>query len=207
MIGACSHSDVSRETEGQLVEFWNFHRRWNKIRNISSRGELHDGFHRHVVDSVQIAPLLPPKALRCCDLGSGGGFPAVPLRLIRMDRDLDDEHNLTEADHRKVAFLHAANRKFGLRLVIHARRAEALTPIEADVVTARAVAPLVVLMPHLRRHLRRGGVAILHKGRRVADELKEAEKMWSFAASMIPSATSQDGVILCLTAIERKGRA
>lgn len=207
MIEHWSYCGVSRETEGRLVEFWALHRRWNKVRNISSRLELHDGFRRHVADSIQIAPLLPPKTLRCCDLGSGGGLPAIPLRLVRMSRDHDDEHNLVEADHRKVAFLHAANRKFGLQLIIRAGRAEALTPIEADVVTARAVAPLVVLMPHLGRHLRPGGMAILHKGRRVVDELREAEKVWSFAASMIPSATSHDGVILCLTSIERKGRA
>lgn len=116
-------------------------------------------------------------------------------------RYADDVHAI-EADGRKVAFLRTAVRELGLSIMVHRARSEALQPAEADVVTARAVAPLVSLLPHLRRHLKPSGVGLLHKGTRVAYEIQEAEERWSFRYRALPSVTSGEGVILCVAGIE-----
>ena len=76
--------------------------------------------------------------------------------------------------------------------------------LDADVVTARAMAPLVTLMPHLERHLGHDGVAILHKGKRLEYELEAAYREWAFVHDMVPSVTSSEGVVLRLARIERR---
>ena len=94
----------------------------------------------------------------------------------------------------------------GLRNVtIHASRIEAtaLPPLAA--LTARALAPLDVLLSHASRFLAPGGVAIFPKGRAAEAELTEALQGWTLRAERIPSATDAAATILRLSEIARAG--
>ena len=86
---------------------------------------------------------------------------------------------------------------------ILAGRAEALAPLGADVVSARALAPLPRLLPLVARHLAPGGVAVLPKGASWRDELTEARRAWHMAVERRPSATHPDAVLLLLSEIAR----
>lgn len=192
---------VPRETTFRLHEYWDLLTRWNRSVNLVSKRGIEDGFARHVVDAVQLAPMLPSVSLVVTDLGSGGGIPGVPLAIVRRGSGMKDTHNLIESDARKAAFLQVVSGALDLRLNVILGRSESIEPTSSHVVTSRAMAPVVALMPHLCRHLRPEGVGLLHKGRNVGYELETAGRRWSFRSDVVPSTTSDDGVILRVASV------
>ena len=105
---------------------------------------------------------------------------------------------LIESDARKAAFLREASRVCGAGATIINARAEATEAPVADVVTARACAPLPRLLPWVFGRLRADGTALLLKGANWRDELTAAEKGWTLTSAKIPSCTDASGVILKL---------
>lgn len=164
-----------------------------------------EGWARHIEDSIQIAPLFPAAAVRHHDLGSGGGLPAVPIRICRRHAGWGDVFTMIEADGRKAAFLRAACRDLGLAGAVVNARAEDAAPGRADVVTARALAPLADLLALVARHLAAGGVALLPKGRNAHTEVEAAMERWSFDLSIVPSRTAPDASILRITRLKAAG--
>jgi len=79
------------------------------------------------------------------------------------------------------------------------QRIEAMPPQNADVVTARAVAPLSVLCGYAARHLRPGGVALFAKGSRAEAEIAEARRHWAFTLTRHISRLEAEATILELT--------
>lgn len=174
---------------------------WNARINLVSAGDAANLDQRHIADSLQLLPLLPPRGC-CADLGSGAGFPGLVLAAAEPER----AWHLVESDRRKAAFLAEAARSMGLRNVtIHASRLEATTLPPLAALTARALAPLDVLLGHASRFLAPGGVAIFPKGRGVEAELTEALQGWTLRAERLPSATDAAATILRLSEIARAG--
>src|SRR6188508_2084864 len=102
--------DVSRETLGQLEVLVGTLVRWQKAINLVGRATIEDVWTRHVLDSAQLAPLIPPTAQTLADLGSGAGFPGLVLAAVRPDLNT----TMVEVDARKAAFLGDAGRRMGL---------------------------------------------------------------------------------------------
>ena len=186
---------VSRETLERLKIFAELLIKWNDSINLVSAKSLGDLWGRHMLDSAQLLPLLPPKPserpLVVVDLGSGAGFPGMVLSVLGAG-----ELHLIESDQRKVQFLREVARNVGSEAHIHGVRIEELRPFPADVVTARALAPLDKLLAHAAPFLESGGYALFLKGRRVREELTEAEKAWNMQADCIPSRSDPSGTIL-----------
>ena len=186
--------DVSRETSDQLEALVSTLVRWQKAINLVGRTTVEDVWTRHVLDSAQLKPLIPPDAATLADLGSGGGFPGLVLASLRPDLDV----TLIEADARKAAFLGEAGRQMGLakspRVVIG--RIEAVPPAKADVVTARALAPLGQVLDWARRHRTDTAICLFHKGKGWQSELTEAMKDWDIPCQPLSSVTDRDAVIL-----------
>lgn len=186
--------DVSRETLGQLEALVETLVRWQKAINLVGRATIEDVWRRHVLDSGQIAPLIPADAKSLADLGSGGGFPGLVLAALRPDLDL----TLIEADARKAAFLGEAGRRMALsklpRVVIS--RIEEAPPAKADVVTARALAPLSQLLAWADHHRGDTAICLFHKGKGWQSELTEATKDWDITCQPLSSKTDSDAVIL-----------
>src|SRR5207253_746370 len=103
-----------------------------------------DLWHRHFLDSAQLAPLIPAEARTLADLGSGAGFPALVLAVMRPDLAV----SLHEATTKKCAFLQAAAERIGIKVSVRNARLEDLPPRPFDVVTARALAPLPQLLTY-----------------------------------------------------------
>ena len=162
---------VSRETADRLAAFAELLQRWQRRINLVGPASLGALWRRHIDDSAQLHPLLPKGARTLVDLGSGAGFPGLVLAVL----GVPDVH-LIESDQRKAAFLREAARVTGVRVTVHASRAETVAPFGADAVTARALAPLVRLLPLARRFARPDTVILLPKGQDVDRELTEATK-------------------------------
>jgi len=186
--------DVSRETSDQLDALVNTLVRWQKAINLVGKATIEGVWTRHVLDSAQLAPLIPTEAKSLADLGSGGGFPGLVLAALRPDLEMI----LIEADARKAAFLGEAGRRMGLkkppRVVI--ARIEDAPGSKADVVTARALAPLAQLLSWAGRHRTDTAICLFHKGKGWQAELTEAMKDWHINCQPLTSKTDRDAVIL-----------
>lgn len=178
-------------------------RAWNPRINLVASGDLPRLEERHLADSLQLLPLIPPGRTPLFDLGSGAGFPGLVLACA-----LQRPVHLVESDRRKAAFCTIAAAELGLGHVeVHAARIEKLRPqARAGIVTARALAPLVRLLEHAHRLLAEGGVAVFPKGRSVQAELTEAAESWTFDTERFPSRTDPDACLLRLARIQPAAR-
>lgn len=194
---------VSRETRDRLACFEALVRKWQPAVNLVARSTLGEIWQRHILDSAQLWPLLPPGTRTLVDLGSGGGFPGLVLAVLGVP-----EVHLVESDQRKAAFLREAARCTGVSVKVHATRIEAVAPLSAEVVTARALAPLTDLLGYARRFLGPTGTALFLKGARLEEELTAAARVWDIrSVETIESITDRSGVVVRLRGICPADRA
>ncbi len=154
-------------------------------------------------NSAQLWALRAPGARRWLDLGSGAGFPGLVVAAIAAEAAPDLTVDLVESDQRKAAFLRAVIQATGLRAMVHDCRVESLAPQGADVVSARALAPLAGLLPMLEKHRRPGGIGLFPKGGTVHKELTDAAMDWRFDYKIHPSLTEQKAAIVEIGAMSR----
>lgn len=113
--------------------------RWNKRLNLTRIVDLHKAVHFHYCESLFLARAVPSGVITVADLGSGAGFPGVPLAILRGDLKI----TLIESDSRKGVFLREATRELGNVEVMVERFEDCGRRF--DLAVARAVAPEVVL--------------------------------------------------------------
>lgn len=171
--------------------------RWNARINLVGRATTDQVWQRHVEDSLQLIPLLPPGSDPICDLGSGAGLPGLVLAIAT-----GRPTHLVESDRRKAAFLTEAAARLDLPQVqIHATRIEDTVLPPIAILTARALAPLGTLLAFTDRLLTPGGLALFPKGRMAEAELAEARTAWSFTLDRFASRTDPEATILRLSDI------
>lgn len=171
--------------------------RWNTKINLVGKSSVGEWWSRHVLDSLQIVPLLPPGRGPIIDLGSGAGFPGIVLAL-----STPRPVHMIESDHRKAAFLNEAVRVLGLSSTqVHNVRIEHASLARAPIVTARALASLTDLLQHAHRLLEPNGAALFPKGRMWKDELTAATINWNMRLEQFPSQIEPQSVILRISEI------
>lgn len=181
---------VSRETEERLQAYAALLKKWNERINLVSPKDMDNLWERHILDSLQLVPLLKGRR-HFVDMGSGGGFPGIVVGIAANIPGV-----LIEADQRKSAFLREAARITGAQLTVLPCRLDRAEVTPAPVVTARALAPLDKLLEWARPLLKPDGVGLFLKGRQAEQEIEDAAKTWRFDVRSWPSKTSPDGVIL-----------
>jgi 16S rRNA (guanine527-N7)-methyltransferase len=192
---------VSRETLERLSAYAELLVKWQARINLVGPDTIPNLWQRHFLDSAQVFPILPQGIHRLVDMGCGAGFPGLVLAVM----GVPDVH-LIESDARKCAFLREVARVTGAAVTIHNARIEQVEPLGADVVTARALAPLDKLLGWAERHLLPEGHCVFLKGRGVEDELTLASKEWNISFERFPSQTDPLAAILHLKEV-RRGRA
>ncbi len=196
--------DVSRETMARLETYHDLTLKWTPKINLVSKAAQEALWERHFLDSAQLWPLCPTDAKTWIDLGSGGGFPGLVIAIIAAGVAPELRVTLVESDARKCAFLRTVARETGVDVTVLTQRAETLEPNRADVVSARALAPVADLLGYAGRILRPSGVCLFLKGRQHDKELEAAAEMWSFEVTKTPSLTDPDGAILKIKDISRE---
>ena len=137
-------------TPQQLVLLEEHYRRllrWNQKMNLTRITSLNDAVRYHYCESLYLAQRLPEGPLRVIDIGSGAGFPGIPVAIYRPECTVD----LVESHQRKSVFLREASRKL-TNVRVLAQRAEALTD-SYDWTISRAVRPEDVLKLNLAPHV------------------------------------------------------
>ena len=189
---------VSRETLERLTVHLDLLRRWQPAINLVGPATLADPWRRHFLDSAQLVKHLPDAAANLADLGSGAGFPGMVLALLGVHGV-----HLIEANRRKAQFLREVARATGARVAIHAARIERMQGWPADVITARALAPLPRLLELAQGFLSADSVCLLLKGRSAERELTEARGSWHMVSAMFPSLSEPNGIVVQLRGIRR----
>jgi 16S rRNA (guanine527-N7)-methyltransferase len=192
---------VSRETLSRLEAYAALLTRWSTRINLVGRDTLADLWRRHILDSAQLQRLVPNSAGNLTDLGSGAGLPGLVLAILGVPGI-----ELIEADSRKAAFLREAARITGADVTIRACRVQAVLPHPADVITARACAPLDRLLDLAEPFLAPDTLCLFPKGERFEEELTVARKAWTMNVSVEPSLSDRRGVILRLQQVAREPR-
>lgn len=175
---------------------------WNEHTNLIAPSTIDTIWERHFWDSAQLLPLIPAGTKTIVDIGAGAGFPGLVLAAL-LHGTSDATVHLIDATQKKCRFLTEAAEAMGITVKIHWGRAETIAPLDAEVVTARAVAPLDGLFGLVERHLRPGGLALLLKGARANEELTAARRAWDFAVNGVPSRSDSAGMVLCVTGLRR----
>jgi 16S rRNA (guanine527-N7)-methyltransferase len=196
--------NVSRETLARLDRFVEMLLQWQRRINLIASSTIPTIWTRHVADSLQLLDLTP-EARTWIDFGSGGGFPGIPVACALAERSGSRIH-LVESNSKKAAFLREAVRSLDLPAQVHAERAENFGESwsgTADVVSARALAPLKILCDQAFPLIARGAVGLFPKGQDVDAELTETAKYWKLEALKSPSKTSPEGCIVVIRSLER----
>ena len=189
-------TNVSRETFEMLETYERLLVAWNRKINLVAPGTLGDLWTRHFLDSAQVVEIAGAKGV-WADLGSGGGFPGAVAAIMS-----GCETVLIESDQRKAAFLRTLARETcGFQVI--SQRIEDAEPQTADVVSARALAPLPMLLGYVQRHMKDGGSAVLLKGKKAQSEIREALEHWRFDCETYPSKTDPEAVVLKIGDIQR----
>lgn len=195
--------DVSRETLTVLVRFRDLLAKWNRRIDLVGPRELSRFWRRHALDSLQLLHHAPVSALSFADLGSGGGFPGLVIAIQLRER-IGASIVLHEADGRKASFLRQAIASLALPARVEQGRIEAAIATGAEVVTARALAPLPLLFEYAMMVMhKKSGCGLFLKGRDVVAELTSAANSWNFTAQQIPSLADPEGVVLRVEALSR----
>lgn len=193
------HVSVSRETLERIKIIVAELDAWRTKINLIGPSEFDQVWRRHVLDSLQLAPLIPDPG-HTVDLGSGSGFPALILAAVFNSEE--SQITLVESVGKKCAFLRAAIEAADLPAKVIQGRVEAINPVKADCITARAFAPLPKLLAYAEPWLTKGAYGVIPKGRRWQEELTDALESWRFSYEAIPSVTG-DGAVLRISEVSR----
>ena len=195
--------DVSRETFDLLSAYADLVAKWTPAINLVGKATVSALWERHIADSAQVFALRPPNASDWADLGSGGGFPGLVVAILAKEHAIGLRVTLVESDARKATFLRQATQVLGLTTTVLCERIEKLQPLGADVLSARALAPLSDLLGFAEQHMVPGGTALFPKGARFAQEIAQAHEVWDFDSDTKPSLLEPGAAILVIRNIHR----
>ena len=152
---------LTGEQEKQLEYYCDFLLEENEKYNLTAITEREAVWEKHFADSM-LGSVFLKKGVSLCDIGSGAGFPSLPLKILRPDIDV----TLVDSLQKRINFTQMLCQKLGISANFYHQRAEdfAKTNREAfDVATARAVAPLPVLLEYTAQIVKVGGSIVAYK--------------------------------------------
>lgn len=159
----------------QFEEYFSMLIETNKVMNLTAIIEEDDVAVKHFLDSALPEKFFPQNAT-VIDIGSGAGFPALPLKIVRPDLKI----TMVDSLNKRIGFLNGVIEKLNIEGVnaVHSRAEDFAknNREKFDVAVARAVAPLNTLVEYLLPFVKVGGVCIIYKSSKLAEELKDSQK-------------------------------
>lgn len=164
----------------QLEQFWNYMNvliEWNKNINLTAITEPKEILIKHFIDSLTIQKYIK-ETDKLIDVGTGAGFPAIPLKIVKKDSEIV----LLDSLKKRLNFLEEVIQMLGLEKIslLHARAEDGANKKEYrekfDVATSRAVAPLNILMEYLLPYVKVGGICIAMKANNTEEEIENSKK-------------------------------
>ena len=170
--------ELSEKQVDQFIKFYELLVEWNKVMNLTGITEYEDVVEKHFIDSLSLVKTLDIMDIETViDIGTGAGFPGIPLKIVRKDIKL----TLLDSLNKRLVFLDNVKRFLELEStkIVHGRAEDAGKDTnyreKYDIATARAVANLSVLAEYCLPFVKVGGLFVCMKGNNV-EEIEEAEK-------------------------------
>ncbi len=193
---------LSKEQENQFYNYMNLLLEWNEKINLTAIVEPEEVLTKHFIDSLSIAPYIN-KEDKILDIGTGAGFPGIPLKIALPRNDFC----LLDSLNKRINFLSTVIKELNLEKIqaVHGR-AEEFAKLRDnresyEIVVSRAVAKLNVLLEYMLPFVKIGGKCICMKSIDIEEELKEAENAIEILGGKIEKV---DNITLENTDIQRK---
>ena len=175
-----SENDIicSDEQLMMLIRFYEMIVEKNKVMNLTAITDFEEVAIKHFADSLTIGRAIKPETQKIIDVGTGAGFPGIPLKIVYPGIRL----TLLDSLNKRLVFLNEVIDELGLKDIetVHARAEEAASMPDYreqyDIVVSRAVANLSTLVEYCLPFASVGGCFISYKGEKAAAELSEAGK-------------------------------
>lgn len=215
--------EIGQQTRERLETYADLLALWQRKINLVAPKTIDEMWHRHFTDSAQLLDLVDEVPTSWVDAGSGAGFPALVVAILLTDPKYQDANlsedvsreticktsfTLVESDSRKAAFLREVARQAGIPVDICNNRIEISTTQDAirgkDVYSARAFAPLSRMFRDVAPVFSASSIGLFPKGRTIAEEITEAQKLWKFDVQLVESVTDADGKIAIVTNLNAK---
>ena len=194
----CLYQNVSRETYQKFQVYYDTLIKWQKSMNLISRSSSDDIYLRHFLDSAQLYKFTKKINGNILDFGSGAGFPGLVLALMGNKNVI-----LVESDQKKCAFMREVAMLSDTLVTIYNCRIEDLDYINADLITARALAPLDRLIEYVEMYIKKTSShqekfpkLLFLKGKSYQKELLELSTNKKINFKEYPSLTDKYGKIL-----------
>ena len=166
---------LSEDQERQFLKYYDFLVSENQKYNLTAITSKEEVFYKHFLDSVLPESEITKNA-KIIDIGSGAGFPAVPLKIVRPDL----KFTLVDSLNKRVNFLNELFILLNLGDIkaVHARAEDFIKENREsyDFAVARAVAPLNTLLEYMVPYLNVGGRCLIYKSQKLEEEIVEAKK-------------------------------
>ena len=166
--------------------------KWQRAINLVSDNSLDDFWCRHIADSLQIMPYI--RGRKVLDVGSGGGFPGMVLAITGKF-----DVTCVDSDSRKMMFLSEIARQTNTNVTLLTERIENVAVTDFDTVCARGFSGLKNL---IKITADKSGYGVFLKGAKIAEEIREAQKLYDFTYELYPSKTDPSGHIITVS-VER----
>lgn len=196
----CIGIEISQEKAKQFYKYMELLLEWNEKMNLTAITDPEEVILKHFVDSLTIIPYLN-NANTILDVGTGAGFPGLPLKIIEQDK----EFTLLDSLNKRITFLQTVISELELKNIqaVHGRAEEYISKKREsyDIAASRAVAKLNVLIEYMLPFVKVGGRCICMKSFEIEEELKEAKKAIEILGGEIEKV---DEITLPNTDIKRK---
>ena len=149
-------------------------KKWNKAYNLTGLEKDEDIIVKHFLDSLLYLKAMPGGEIKVADIGSGAGFPGIPIKIIRPEIEM----YLIEPSRKKSVFLSHIIKKLQLKKIeVIEKRIEQIkgileSPLSVDVAVTRALFSIKDFIKKVSHIVKQGGILILNKGPKVNEEIK-----------------------------------
>ena len=178
-VAAKEQINISPEQLNQFNRYYELLIEWNEKINLTAITEVHDVAVKHFLDSLLAAKMIDSFAGKTLiDIGTGAGFPGVPLKIMEKDLNV----TLFDSLQKRLKFLDLLIKELGLEKIktIHGRAEDGGQNKDLrekfDLATARAVAKMPVLLEYALPFVKVGGYFLALKGPELDEELKDSAK-------------------------------
>jgi len=163
---------ITDEKYNKFVMFYEILVEWNKNINLTSITDFEDVFIKHFFDSLCLVKGAKLSDQRLLDVGSGAGFPSIPLKIIFEALDI----TIIDSLNKRIKFLEELAKSLDIKVrLIHGRVEEHNFKNHYDIVTARAVSRFQILSELCLPFVKVGGVFIALKGPKYKEEYEESK--------------------------------